>query len=139
MATENVLIQDGTQVAAANYGNGAGLSGPGGSGQFLVVAQSTVADRTVVLASAIGQQAFGILQNKPLAGQAADVAFAGQPKAVAGGTIARGAALMTDASGRLITWTAGSGYAQLAVAMESAVVGQIFSVTWAVPGDKVLT
>ena len=75
MATEAVLIRDGSNtVAAANYSNSAGLAGPSGSGQFLAVALSTTADRTSVLASSIGQQIYGILQNKPTRGAAADVA-----------------------------------------------------------------
>jgi len=125
MSTETTLLHDGSMIAAANYGNGASLSGPGGSGQYLAVIESTAADRTALLASAIGQAAIGILQNKPAAAQAADVGFLGVSKFVAGGTITRGDKLMTDASGRLITWTAGSAYCQVGTARESAVVGQV--------------
>ena len=101
--------------------------------------QSTTADRTVVLAAAIGAQIYGVLQNKPTTGQAADVAFVGISKAVAGGTITRGDKLMTNASGQLITWTAGSAYAQVGLAQESAVVNQVFSAFLWGAQPKVLT
>lgn len=128
MASESPLLHDGAQtVAAANYGNLAGLAGPGGSGQFLAVLLSAAADRTSALVAAAGAQAYGILQNKPALGEVADVGIYGITKAVAGATITRGSYLMTDTSGRLVAWVAGSGYAQLGVAIESAVVGQIFT------------
>ena len=119
MATEGPLTHDGSQtVAAANYG----------SSQYLAVALSTSADRTVVLASTQGQQVYGILQNKPATGQAADVGLQGISKAVAGGTITRGNPVMTNTSGQLVAWTSGSLYAQIGWAIESAVSGQIFTV-----------
>ena len=139
MATEAVQIRDGSMVAGANYSNGAGLSGPGGSGQYLVVNASTVADRTVVLSTTIGMQVYGILQNKPTSGAAADVCLFGISKVVSGGTITRGSQLMVNASGQLVTWTAGSGYAQVAIAIESGVSGQIISVFYDGTSSKVLT
>jgi hypothetical protein len=140
MATEAVQIRDGSNtVAAANYSNGQSLAGPSGSGQFLAVALSASADRTSVLASTQGQQVYGILQNKPTAGAAADVCLFGITKAVAGGTITRGSQLMVNASGQLITWTAGSAYSQVAVALESAVSGQIVTVFYDGTSSKVLT
>ena len=140
MATEAVLIRDGSNtVAAANYSNSAGLAGPSGSGQFLAVALSTTADRTSVIASSIGQQIYGILQNKPTLGAAADVGLFGISKAVAGATVAHGCQLMVNASGQLITWTAGSGYAQIAMALESAVSGQVFTVFYDGSSSKALT
>ena len=129
MATEGPFLHDGSQIAAGNYS----------SSQFLAVTQSTTADRTVVLAAAIGAQIYGVLQNKPTVGQAADVAFVGISKAVAGGTITRGDKLMTNASGQLITWTAGSAYAQVGLAQESAVVNQVFSAFLWGAQPKVLT
>jgi hypothetical protein len=148
MSTESVLIHDGSQcVAAANYGNGAGLAGSNtggttggasGSGQYLAVVL-TAAGRTVAVAAAIGAQIYGILQNKPALGQAADVGIIGITKAVAGGTIAAGAALMTNASGALITWTAGSGYAQIGTAIEAAVSGQVFTAAISMADPKALT
>ena len=76
MATESPLIHDGSQTVAA-----ASLT----TSQFYAI--------------------YGILQNKPASGQAADVGFLGVSKAIAGAAITAGAALMTDTSGRLITAT----------------------------------
>jgi hypothetical protein len=133
MATESPLIHDGSQTTAvANYGNSssysgssAGYSGPQGSAQYLAVYIS--ASRVVTLVAAIGAKIYGILQNKPNIGAAADVGVLGPGKCVAGGTIAAGVPLMTDTSGRLIAWTSGSGYAQVGYSIESAVVGQVFT------------
>ena len=139
MSTYGPLLEDGSQtVAAANYSNTAGLSGPQGSGQFMAVVVNSTG-RTTAIASAIGQQIYGILQNKPTSGQAADVGFIGISKANAGGTIAAGAILMTNASGQLIAWTAGSGYAQVGQALEAAVSGQIFTAYIWGAQPKVLT
>jgi hypothetical protein len=139
MATEGPLLHDGAQcVAAANYSNSQSLSGPSGSGQFLAVVLTSTG-RTVALAASVGVQIYGILQNKPTSGAAADVGFTGVTKAVAGGTIAAGAALMTNASGQLITWTAGSGYAQVGYAIEAAVSGQTFTAFIGPTSPKVLT
>lgn len=85
--------------------------------QFYVV-KVTGADLKVDLASTGGEAALGILQNKPTAGQAADVRFSGISKAVAGAAYSRGTMLMTDTSGRLITATAGNH--PVAYALEAA-------------------
>ena len=139
MATEGPLLHDGSQcVAAANYSNSAGLSGPSGSGQFLAVVL-TSAGRTVAVASSAGAQCYGILQNKPTSGAAADVGFLGPTKAVAGGTIAAGAPVMTNASGAIVAWTAGSAYAQIGYAIEAAASGQIFTMYFGPTSPKVLT
>ena len=133
MATESVLIHDGSQTTAvANYGNSstyggtsAGFSGPQGSAQYLAVYIS--ASRVVTLVAAIGARIYGILQNKPALGAAADVGVEGPGKCVAGGTLSAGVPLMTDTSGRLIAWTSGSAYFQVGYSIESAVVGQVFT------------
>lgn len=126
MATEGVLLHDGAQcVAAADYSNTAALLGQGGSGQFYGVYVS--AARTVAIGNALGKRIYGILQNKPKLGEAADVGVLGPSKMLANGTIAAGAQLMSDAGGLVITWTAGSGYTQIGVALEAAVAGQIFT------------
>jgi hypothetical protein len=92
MATEGNLHRDGAQTTAA-----ADLS----AGQFLAV--KITAARAVNLASTGGEAIYGILQNKPTAGQAADVGIFGISKARAGAAITAGAYLMTDTSARLIT------------------------------------
>lgn len=119
MATEGVQLHDGGNVvAAANYYNpGTPLSGPNGSGQFLAVKLSASADRTATLANTGGEVIYGILQNTPVLGDVADVCLAGITKAVGGAAITRGAQLMTDTSGRLITAT--SGNQVVGVALES--------------------
>lgn len=138
MATESPLIHDGSQcVAVANYGNGQSLSGNGGSAQFLAVFIS--ASRVVTLVATQGIRIYGILQNKPALGAAADVGVMGVTKAVAGGTIAAGVPLMTDSSGRLITWASGAANVQVAYSIESAVVGQVFTCFVPLAGDSVLT
>ncbi len=56
--------------------------------------------------SAAGQQIAGILQNKPGAlGEPAEVAQGGVSKAVVGAAVAKGAELMSDANGKLVTAT----------------------------------
>jgi len=125
MATESVLIHDGQCAASANYGNGAGLNGNGGSAQFYGVVIS--AARTVALASSTGAAIYGILQGKPAAGDAADVGVFGPGKMLAGGTIAAGAKLMVNSSGEIVPWTPASGYQQIGVALEAAVNGQTFT------------
>jgi hypothetical protein len=141
MATESPLIHDGAQtVAAANYGNNAGLPGPNGSGQFLAVALSQAADRTAVLASASGQQIYGILQNKPAAGEVADVGIFGVTKAQVGAAgSTHGKPQMVDATAAVTDWVAGAGNAQIGLAIESGAVGTIITLFIGAPSPKVLT
>lgn len=107
MATEGPLVRDGSQTTAA-----ADLS----SSQFLAV--KITAARQVNLANTGGEGIYGILQNKPTSGQAADVGILGVSKAVAGASFSAGAELMTDTSGRLITAT--STNRRVAMAIEAA-------------------
>jgi hypothetical protein len=139
MATESPLIHDGAQtVAAANYGNAAGLAGPSGSGQFLAVALSQAADRTSVLASVAGQQIYGILQNKPALGEVADVAIFGVSKAVVGAAAStRGKPQMVDATGAITDWTATGNKAQIGYAIESGASGAIISLFVGQTGNTV--
>lgn len=125
MATESPLIHDGAQTTASvNMSSTASLSGYAGSGQFLGVVIS--GSRTVAYDSTGGAEIYGILQNQPASGQVADVGILGISKAMAGGTIAAGADLMTNSSGELITAT--STNHRFATAIEAAVSGQIFTV-----------
>lgn len=95
MATEGTgLIEGGNLIA------GADLSAK----QYFAVTASTATDRMVVVSGA-GDDAVGILQNKPTSGLPAEVKYMGYSKAVAGATITTGARLMTDASGKLIPST----------------------------------
>lgn len=124
MATESPLFHDGGQTQAA-----ADLSGS----QFYVV--KITGARQVNLASAGGEAAYGILQNKPTTGQAADVGILGVSKAAAGAAFSAGAGLMTDTTGRLITWVVGSGSNhRVATAIETATAaGQLITVALGQP------
>ena len=66
----------------------------------------TGADLKVDLQTSGAGPCLGILQNKPIAGQAADVRFSGVSKAKTGASYSRGVLLMSDGSGRLILATA---------------------------------
>lgn len=78
MSTQNPVIR--------SFKAGGDLS----AGQYKFVKFS--ADRTVVLCTAITDKVVGILQNKPTAaGQAADVAVAGDSKLMLGATLTAGA------------------------------------------------
>lgn len=127
MATESPLMHDGAQcVAAANYYNpSSALDGPNGSGQFLFVTIS--AARTVAIQTSQGGAVYGILQNTPALGQAADVGIAGISKLVAGAAFSAGANLMSDTNGRGIAQTSTNVIG--AVALEAATAaGQVITV-----------
>jgi hypothetical protein len=101
---------------------------------------SQAADRTVVLASTLGQQIYGILQNKPALGEVADVGILGVTKAqvgVAGST--HGKPQMVDATGAVTDWVAGAGNAQIGTAIESGVSGSLITMAIIPPSGKVLT
>jgi hypothetical protein len=127
MATEGPLYRDGAQcVAAANYWNPATtLYGTNGSGQFLVVRIS--AARTVALATVPTAVSYGVLQNTPDIGQAADVALAPSiTKVVSGGAnsgvVAAGVPLMVDATqpGCVCLWVAGAANYVIGYSIEAA-------------------
>lgn len=69
----------------------------------------------------------GILQNNPPSGQAATVAYSGVSKARAGGVIAAGARVTSDASGNVIA-AATAGDAVIGVALEGAASGDYIKV-----------
>ena len=150
MATESPLIHDGSQcVAAADYSNtanknpstGTGASSAGtGSAQFYFVVLSQTADRTVVLASALGAQVYGILQNKPKLGEPADVGIYGLSKAIVGAAgSTHGKPQMCDVNGLVTDWVAGAGSAQVGYALESGAAGAIITVYLSGCSAKVLT
>jgi hypothetical protein len=137
MATESPLLHDGSQCISNFDGRnssitGTTLSGPNGSGQFLAVVLSTTVDRTVQLPSTTTAQfkPYGILQNKPSTGIAADVGIFGVSKAIAGTTVVRGQDLMlsSTAAGTLIPFTTAVGNTPCGRALENAsTVGQVFT------------
>lgn len=138
MATESPLIRDGGQTtASANFYNpGSPLPGVGGSGQFLAVALSSTADRQVVIASAAGQKIYGILQNKPNTGEAADVGLVGVTKAMVGSAgVTHGSPVMVDATGAVTNWTSTSNKAQIGYALETGVSTQIATIYLGATGN----
>ena len=116
MATESPLFHDGAQTLAA-----ADLS----TKQFYAV--KITAARAVNLASTGGEAIYGILQNNPTSGLAADVGFLGLSKAAVGAAVSAGDYLMTDTTGRLITATGVN--KRVAQALEAGTVaGQLITV-----------
>lgn len=117
MATEGPLIHDGSQTTAA-----ADLSAK----QYFAVKLS--AARSVNVASTGGENAYGILQNTPQSGDAADVGISGISKAKIGAAgCAAGDSLMTEAAtGKLVTKT--STNVVVAVALEAGAADEIVTV-----------
>jgi len=106
MATEGPTIHDGGQCfAGVNMSASAGLTGPGGTGQFLAV--KLTAARTLAPVAAATDIVYGILQNDPIAGYVCDVVIFGVTKAINGvaGALAAGVRVMCDTSGRAIVGT----------------------------------
>jgi hypothetical protein len=125
-ATEGPLIHDGSQTtASADYsGTTTTLSGQNGSGQFLAV--SITANRQVTLVTTKGGFMYGVLQNKPASGQAADVGIEGVTKMMAGASISAGAYVTPTTTGAFVT--AATTDARVAVAIETAgAAGVIFT------------
>jgi hypothetical protein len=118
MATEGPLIHDGSQTTAA-----ADLSAK----QFFCVSISAPRAVNLITATSGTVPMYGILQNNPTSGLAADVGILGISKAVIGAAVTAGDYLMVDNTGRLITVvTTGKRVAQ---ALETgAVAGQLITV-----------
>lgn len=92
MAYEIVGKTDGNHIAAADLSTH--------QYKFCVLD----ANQQVALASALGQNAYGVLQNKPLLGQSAALWLDGShSKVVAGAAIAVNAQVTTAADGRAVT------------------------------------
>lgn len=82
---------------------------------------------TVTVCAAITDQIFGVLQDEPLSGEAAEIVSTGITKVVAGGTITAGDPIGTDANGKAVKVTVGTDTTKYAVgyALDSAVSGDI--------------
>lgn len=76
--------------------------------------------------SATSTPIIGVLQNNPQPGEAGTVVIQGVSKALAGGTVNIGQLLMTNSTGQFVVATTGN--VAVAQALESAVVGDIFTV-----------
>lgn len=132
MATEGPLVHDGSQTTAATDLSGitSTLAGQNGTGQFLAVYLSGA--RQVSLVTTAGNFMYGVLQNKPQVGQAADVGISGVSKMMAGGSIAAGAYVTPTTTGAFIT--ASSVQAHVAVAIEAAAAAGVIFTGAMVPG-----
>lgn len=76
-----------------------------------------------------GAFAVGVLQNDPdAAGKAAEVAIMGQTKVVAGGTVAGGAEVASDAAGEAVT--AATGDVILGTAIDGGADGEIIRIVF---------
>ena len=100
------------------------------AGESLAAAQfkfvTLESDGQVDLADSAGENCIGILLNSPAAGAAATVALTGKVMVTAGGTIAAGAAVATDAAGDAVT--AASTNIIMGYALEAAVDGQVMAI-----------
>ena len=138
MATEAPLLHHSQTTASTNMSSTAGLAGPNGSGQFLImqmsgartVAPSAVASGTTVYA--------GVLQNDPTSGFVADIGFQGVTKVVVGsGGVTAGSLIGPDSSGRAVTIAAGSGTYVIGIALDTTTtLGQIGTALITTPGWK---
>ena len=83
----------------------------------------------IELVSALTDKPFGVLQNAPTAGQAAEVMRLGLTKVISGGTIAVGAAVGTSAAGLALSKTLGTDITHFVagVADEASVINDIFT------------
>jgi hypothetical protein len=85
-------------------------------------------------------QVYGVLQNAPKSGQAADVGIFGISKVVTGsGGVTAGGVIMTDAHGCAVAWTAGSSYAQAGIALETVAANAVATCFIGATSPKVLT
>ena len=94
------------------------------SAQFKFVTLES--DGQVDLADSAGENCIGVLINDPAAAEAATVVMSGKVMVTAGGTIAAGAAVATDASGDAVT--ASTGNIVMGYATEAGVDGQIIAI-----------
>lgn len=125
MAWESPIQQLPGQLAGSDFRTGNGYQG---TGQFLFTKLS--ADDTHVPCSAVGDLPIGVSQTNPNTGGALAVMSDGVSKIVAGGTIAAGDELGTDAQGKAIVKGAtstGAAYGQFirAIALEAASAGEL--------------
>jgi hypothetical protein len=81
---------------------------------------------SVGLANVAGEEIHGVLQGVPTSGQAADVCCSGITKVAAGGTIAVGDKLCTDANGKFVAATSNNDYV-LGICVVGAASGEIGS------------
>ena len=128
MATEGPLLHDGSQNTAAVT-----LT------QFYACKLLAGTSREVTPITVGGERIYGIVQNKPLTGQAADVGFMGISKAVAKAVISSGHTLAVATNGTLKSCSASTSTQHIiGYAIESAVTNQVFTMM-IMPGAAYLT
>lgn len=106
-----------------------GISIPAGADLSAVAKQYTAVKLTtggVVSATVAGEATVGLLQNLPKLGDPAKVGFSGVSKGKAGGTIAIGAYVSTNATGLLVA--AATGNKIIGTALSAAVTNDIIPV-----------
>lgn len=100
------------------------------AGESLAAAQfkfvTLESDGQVDLADSAGENCVGVCINDPASGEAATVVMSGKVMVTAGGTIAAGAAVATDASGDAVT--ASTGNIVMGYATEAGVDGQVIAI-----------
>ena len=114
MATEGPLIHDGSQTTAAVT-----LT------QFYACKLLAGTSRQVTPITVKGERIYGIVQNKPITGAAADVGFMGVSKCVAAAVITAGHTICVNTVGKLISATTNTH--AIGYAIESAVTNQVFT------------
>jgi hypothetical protein len=100
------------------------IAGAGGTTQFKFVTLD--AGGAVTTAGAAGEQAYGVCLVGAAVGNATTICVSGKVTVTAGGTIAAGAAIQTDAAGDALT--AASGDVVMGYAKEAGVDGQIIAI-----------
>ena len=119
------------QIPGFSYTREAGADLSAGQHRFVVVA----ADGQVDLVGSAGANADGVLQNKPAAaGEEAQIVANGISKVVCGGTVTRGDAVQSDASGDATT--ASTGDYVLGRALETGADGDTIAVLINCPGGQ---
>ena len=100
------------------------IAGVGGTTQFKFVTLD--AGGAVTVAGTAGEQAYGVCLVGADAGNATTICVSGKVLVTAGGTIAAGAAVQTDAAGDALT--AATGDVVMGYAKEAGVDGQIIAI-----------
>lgn len=119
MATEQLNFCLGTELASVDLS----------AGQFLA---AKIVAGGIALCGA-GEACDGLIQNKPLAGVAVDLAVQGRSKCIAGAALAKGVFVTPNAAGKLVAAAAGN-YILGRLAEASSADGDIVSVLMTRPG-----
>ena len=83
------------------------------------------ANGNAVVCDTVGEGSIGVVQNLPVNNEGASIAFMGITQVVLGATLARNAAVQTDAAGRAVALAAGT---RLGIILEGGAVNEIGTV-----------